>query len=520
MKRLLFILISLSVAYNSFAELSITLNVENAGSLSTMIASSRKNEITSLTLTGNLNGSDIKYIREMAGAGYKGSSTNGQLSFLDISNVNIVKGGDYYAFEHTAAAIGYTDKKYYTSDNTITPFMFDDCYRLKTLLLPNSVTKIEADAFYNTSVASVTLPSSLQAFECTIESFYLKEIKISSSNNFFKVVDGVLFSEDMKKLYRCPVNYPNAIFVIPDGVEIIGRSAFYYCKNIKSFDYPTTLASFGYLSLAWMNLDKFVMFPNVTYSSLGDFTNITEVEIKDGFTSFDASALGRGSDRANIKVTRVKIHCNTPPSIPDIWSTFNPEILKGTLYVPQGTYSNYYIAYGWGDFKNIVEDASLGHEDEATKCEPPIITFSEGKIQYSSNTPNSQYHYSISSPDIKSGITGSDVELDAYYEISVYAIADGYTQSDKATARLYWVDATLKDPSSINSVQNRGLLVKSNNGFVEIVGLSNNEEVSFYSIDGKLIGKSKAIGDAAQISTFEKIVIAKIGNSSIKISTK
>ena len=43
MKRLLFILISLSVAYNSFAELSITLNVENAGSLSTMIASSRKN---------------------------------------------------------------------------------------------------------------------------------------------------------------------------------------------------------------------------------------------------------------------------------------------------------------------------------------------------------------------------------------------------------------------------------------------------------------------------------------------
>ena len=71
MKRLLFILISLSVAYNSFAELSITLNVENAGSLSTMIASSRKNEITSLTLTGNLNGSDIKYIREMAGAGYK-----------------------------------------------------------------------------------------------------------------------------------------------------------------------------------------------------------------------------------------------------------------------------------------------------------------------------------------------------------------------------------------------------------------------------------------------------------------
>ena len=114
----------------------------------------------------------------------------------------------------------------------------------------------------------------------------------------------------------------------------------------------------------------------------------------------------------------------------------------------------------------------------------------------------------------------SEIELNAIYRISVYATADGYRDSEVATAKLYWVDGTLADPSSINSVQSRGVLVRSNNGIIDISGLEEDELVSFYSIDGKIIGKSKVVGDSVHFSTFEKIIIAKIGNSSIKISTK
>ena len=279
----------------------------------------------------------------MAGAGYKGtlSSSKCSLEFLDISSASIVSGGDYYA---------YTDKEYYTENNAITPFMFDDCYKLKTLLLPNTVTIIHANAFWDSNLVSITLPSNLEKFNCVIPSFYLSEIKIAETNQYFITVDGLLYSHDMKTLYRCPVNYNNSIFTIPEGVENIYSSAFYNCKNIKEFIFPTTLKSFGPQSLAWMSLDKFVLNPNIKYSSIGSFTNIKEVTMLEGYSTFDAaSVFGRGSgstsiERNEVKVNNLKVYCITPPTIPDVWSSFNRSTLTGNLYVPKGTYSAYYIA--------------------------------------------------------------------------------------------------------------------------------------------------------------------------------
>ena len=89
-KEILLFVIFCIISINSNAELSVTLNVETPGTLSSLIANSKKHQITSLTLTGYLNGSDIRYIREMADS-YKNTS----LSYLDISNANIVKGGGY-----------------------------------------------------------------------------------------------------------------------------------------------------------------------------------------------------------------------------------------------------------------------------------------------------------------------------------------------------------------------------------------------------------------------------------------
>jgi len=53
----------------------ITLHVATAGTLSSLIASNVKYEITDLTLTGNLNGTDIRFIREMAGMDVNGNTT-------------------------------------------------------------------------------------------------------------------------------------------------------------------------------------------------------------------------------------------------------------------------------------------------------------------------------------------------------------------------------------------------------------------------------------------------------------
>ena len=104
MKKIYLLFICVICSVYSKAELAITLNVENAGSLATMIASSKKNMITSLTITGNINGSDIRFIRQMAG--YK--NFDGALQYLDLSGANIVSGGESYSYERYRGSYGYT----------------------------------------------------------------------------------------------------------------------------------------------------------------------------------------------------------------------------------------------------------------------------------------------------------------------------------------------------------------------------------------------------------------------------
>lgn len=526
MKRILFLIYLLSSLLYCHAELEITLNIETPGSLSSMIASSKKSQITSLTLTGKLNGSDILYIREMAGAGYKGtlSSSKCALEYLDISNASIVSGGSYYAFEHTNAAIGYTDKKYYTEDNSITPFMFDDCYKLKTLLLPNTVTKIDTNAFWESSLVSITLPSCLETFSCIIPSFYLSEIKISESNKHFKVIDGTLYSIDMKTLYRCPVNYSNSTFKIPEGVENIYASAFYYCKNIKYFEYPTTLKSFGHQSLAWMNLEKFILFPSVEYSRLGYYSSINEVEIKDGFSTFDASALGRvnwGSE-TEIDVSSVIVHSQTPPTIPDVWHSFGSKVLKGSLYVPKGTYSAYYIAYGWGDFSHIYEIEDDGSDK---KCAKPTISYSNGKLTFKCETDGVTYKSTVTDSDISS-YSSDEVQLCVTYYINVYATKQGYDNSDVANATLCWIDVEPKTEgisNNIAQVRANAVLIQTDNGQISISGANDGSIINVFEVNGLQVGSTISHNGHANINTnlhSGSIAIVKIGNKSIKVAIK
>ena len=119
----------------------IALHVETAGTLPSLIAESKKYEITDLTLTGNLNGTDIRYIREMVGRDYQGNATNGKLANLNLAEANIVEGGGYYY-------IGYSSNYYYTSSNTIGDNAFRDCTGLTNVTIPNSVTNIGIGAFW------------------------------------------------------------------------------------------------------------------------------------------------------------------------------------------------------------------------------------------------------------------------------------------------------------------------------------------------------------------------------------
>ena len=88
--------LSLYAADNDLITKQITIHLEKAGTLPDRIGSSKKYKITNLKIIGEINGTDLRMIREMAGSISYGNSTDGKLSVLDLSEAKIVEGGDSY----------------------------------------------------------------------------------------------------------------------------------------------------------------------------------------------------------------------------------------------------------------------------------------------------------------------------------------------------------------------------------------------------------------------------------------
>lgn len=131
--------LSLYAADNNVITDQITIELEKAGTLPDRIASSKKNKITNLKIIGEINGTDLRMIREMAERTAESNSTDGKLSVLDLSEAKIVEGGDYYYY--------FNNNYYYTSKDVIGSYAFLCCSGLTSLTLPAGITEIGSYAF-------------------------------------------------------------------------------------------------------------------------------------------------------------------------------------------------------------------------------------------------------------------------------------------------------------------------------------------------------------------------------------
>ena len=133
--------LSLYAADNDLITKQITIELEKAGTLPESIASSEMYKITNLKIIGEINGTDLRMIREMA---------RSKLSVLDLSEAKIVEGGGCYY------------NNYYTSNDVIGPSTFEDCSGLTSLTLPAGITKIDDGAFWDCSgLTSLNLPAGI-----------------------------------------------------------------------------------------------------------------------------------------------------------------------------------------------------------------------------------------------------------------------------------------------------------------------------------------------------------------------
>ena len=136
--------LSIQAANDDLITKQITIKLEKAGTLPDRIGSSKKYKITNLKIIGEINGTDLKMIRDMAGSNSTGNSTDGKLSVLDLSEAKIVEGGDYYYYDNND---NNSNNYYYTSNDVIGSYAFKGCSRLTSLTLPAGITSIGEAAF-------------------------------------------------------------------------------------------------------------------------------------------------------------------------------------------------------------------------------------------------------------------------------------------------------------------------------------------------------------------------------------
>ena len=392
----------------------ITIKLEEAGTLPSKIGDTKKYKITNLKIMGEINGTDLRFIREMAGCDYKGMGTEGKLVTLDLSEAKIVEGGDFY--------YGYYDyydhNSYYytTSDDVIGDYAFSGCSSLTSLTLPSSVTLIGGHAFEKCSgLTSLTLPSS-----------------VTSIGEFaFRYCSGL------------------TSLTIPSGVTTIDYYAFADCRGLTSLTLPSSVTSIGGHAFAWCSgLTSLTLHSSVT--SIGDYafawcSGLTSLTLPSSVTSIGGHAFESCSGLTSLTL---------PSSVTEIdWSAFERcNNLKECNCLLDSDLETC-LAYSHDDWTKIpVDEIKYYHNgQELTKLEIPSgvdkigsYSFYKGVNLTSLTLPSSVTSIGSSAFEGCSGLTSVYVSWKSPLSIFASTFKDANTEKcilyvPKGTYDDYWL---------------------------------------------------------------------------------
>ena len=121
---------------------------------------------------------------------------------------------------------------------------FTLCTRLTSVNFPSGIDSIGISAFYGcVMLENLVFPKNLSYigqgafFSC----YSVKNIRVSDENEYFRTVNGVLFTKDKTTLLQYPVGLATTEYIVPEGVETIGYGAFSMDTTLHRVELPSTL---------------------------------------------------------------------------------------------------------------------------------------------------------------------------------------------------------------------------------------------------------------------------------------
>lgn len=171
----------------------------------------------------------------------------------------------------------------------ISAYAFVNCLGLKLIEIPDGVTHIGEEAFISCGIESIYIPKSVVSIGDSVfmSCRNLTSIDVDADNEYYKTIDGNLYTKDGTILIKYNSNKKDTVFVVPnyvtaiaddafrdskylesviisDSVSYIGGGAFAECSSLKEIKLSSSLIKIGSFAFSYCDSLISVVIPEGT----------------------------------------------------------------------------------------------------------------------------------------------------------------------------------------------------------------------------------------------------------------
>ena len=371
--------------------------------------------------------------------------------WTDLLSVTIpesVKNIGYYAFSYCSSL---ASAKIGDGVETIDNGAFYGC-GLVSVTMGNNIRNISSSAFGNCSKLTQVYISDLAAW-CSIDFYDVYSNPLYYAHHLFlnkKEVKDLVIPEGITEIKQYAFAGGNNITSLTTGNEVttINEGAFYQCSSLAEVIFGSAINSIGSQAFAECGQLQSAILPDgVTKigsyafsecSKLDEVKLAAELKIIGEGSFYNCSSLNNIIVPAKVEfiyANALNTSSDNPPTIvltpeypPVSYSSTLPE--GATIIVQDESLELYQNMSPWNSFQMLTFSGS-GPE----KCATPKVIYKNGVLSFSSDTPDVDFHYVITSADGQKSV-GNNLNISGNCTVSVYASKKGYEDSETITSEI------------------------------------------------------------------------------------